>query len=427
MHKVVLRDHRHVAPFNEEARDLRIQNKPLWLHQRDVLGHHTSDEVECTTLTQAPRTGEPTLVYRDNLFFDQDYLDDFLARAQRLGKPCRAAFTADNTTFRTHALPLSTSFTADGDRHLADLWYFPRGVEPEAVCEPIVVDFQTRELGFYRVPTYMASESGELVYQVPRRGLIAIDAWVHIFIADQIYGLFGRGARFEDRLNHDLIYNLRVLGRALLERQQVLRCSELVQIGRNCVIHPSAVISGPTVIGDNVTIGAGAVIDNCTIGDGVNVSQGVELMLSTIGDGVFLPFRSATFLTTLMDHTIIAQNTCLQMCVIGRRTFIGAGNTFTDYNLLPIPLRALAGDGSLQPTGMPVLGGAVGHNCRIGSGLVIYPARTIESDVVLFASPERRVIDKHVRYEDSDHFKTAMSGLHQRLYPRPGERVSESW
>ena len=37
MRKIILRDGRHVHPFNEEARDLRIQNKPLWLHQRDVL------------------------------------------------------------------------------------------------------------------------------------------------------------------------------------------------------------------------------------------------------------------------------------------------------------------------------------------------------------------------------------------------------
>jgi len=35
------------------------------------------------------------------------------------------------------------------------------------------------------------------------------------------------------------------------------------------------------------------------------------------------------------DNSMVAQNTCLQMCVIGRNTFIGAGSTFTDFNLLP--------------------------------------------------------------------------------------------
>ena len=34
-----------IEPFNEPARDLRIQNKPLWLAQRDVLAH-TTREVE---------------------------------------------------------------------------------------------------------------------------------------------------------------------------------------------------------------------------------------------------------------------------------------------------------------------------------------------------------------------------------------------
>ncbi len=58
-----------------------------------------------------------------------------------------------------------------------------------------MIDLQAREIGYYHVPTYMASEQGDLVYQVPLRALIAIDSWVHIFIADMVFGLFARGAR----------------------------------------------------------------------------------------------------------------------------------------------------------------------------------------------------------------------------------------
>ncbi len=54
---------------------------------------------------------------------------------------------------------------------------------------------------------------------------------------------------------------------------------------------------------------------------------------------------------------------------------------------------------------MPALGGCVGHNCRIGSGHIIYPARIIESDVVLFAKPAPNVITKTVTYANSDHHK----------------------
>jgi carbonic anhydrase/acetyltransferase-like protein (isoleucine patch superfamily) len=186
-------------------------------------------------------------------------------------------------------------------------------------------------------------------------------------------------------------------------------------------------VHGPTTIGDNVTIGAGAVIENCVIGDNVNIGQGCQLMLSVVGDGAFLPFRAALFMTTIMDNSMVAQNTCLQMSVIGRNTFIGAGNTFTDYNLLPTALRALGGKDNLNTANRPVLGGCVGHNCRLGSGLIIFPARTIESDVVLVGSNDRKIIDRDVHFEDSDHFKYKYADQHPRLYPRRGENSHIPW
>ncbi len=425
MRKIILRDERHIHPFNEEARDLRVNNKPLWLNQRDVLVKYTTSEIETPSLDFVPQDEVETLMYRDNLFFDERYMDAFITEARKLGGPCRAAFSPDNKTFTQHALPLSTSFTKDGNLYLGELWYFPNGVKPNP--QPVVVDFQTREIGYYRIPTYMSSDKGELIYQVPQRGLLAIDSWVHIFIADMVYGLFGRGARFEDRLNRDFVYNLKVLWHALLEQRQILECSELVKIGKHCTVDPSAIIHGPTTIGDHCNIGPGVVIENCTIGDNVTISQGCQLMLSTVGDGSFLPFRASLFETTLMENAIVAQNTCLQLCVVGRRTFIGAGSTFTDYNLLPAPIRALNADGELREASAPVLGGCVGHNCRLGSGLIIYPARTIESDVIIFASKDRRVIDKNVAYEDSDHHNTRAAHLHKRLYPRKGEKQLDTW
>ncbi|PWH15994.1 MAG: hypothetical protein DDG60_04735 [Anaerolineae bacterium] len=288
---------------------------------------------------------------------------------------------------------------------------------------------QSKEVGYYHVPTYMADQRGDLVYQVPRRAMMAIDCWTHVFIADTVFGLFARGLRFETRLNNDLAFKLKILATALYEGKQLLECSALVKIGKNCVIDPTAIIHGPTTIGDGVTINAGAVIENCTIGDNVNISQGCQLMLSVIGNNVFLPFRASLFMTTIMDNSMVAQNTCLQMCVVGRNTFIGAGSTFTDYNLIPSPIKALDGHNELKPSNRPVLGGAVGHNCRIGAGMIVFPARTIESDVVLAASKERRIIDRDVKYEDSDHHKMRNASAHVRLYPRDEkeEDLLESW
>ena len=425
MLKVILQTPRHIPPFNEPARDLRIQNKPLWLNQRDLLAPYVTREIELAPGAHLPVLHEPMIVYRDNLFFDIGYITEFMRQARKLNRAVRAAFSLNDAAFREHALPLSISYTPAGNLYYADLWYYPQG--PQADVEPLVISMQAREIGYYHVPTYMASESGDLCYQVPLRAMLAIDCWTHIFIADGVFGLFARGARFEDRLNKDFGFKLRVLSKAIYEGKQLLECSELVKIGKNCVIDPSAVIHGPTTIGDNVTINAGAVIENCIIGSNVNVSQDCQLMLSVVGDGTFLPFRASLFMTTIIENGMIAQNTCLQMCVIGRNTFIGAGNTFTDYNLISAPIRALDGSDKLADANRPVLGGCVGHNCRIGAGMVIFPARTIESDVVLFGSKDRRVIDRDIRYEDSDHHKLKDATKHLRRYPRRGESDLTSW
>ncbi|MBW6472068.1 MAG: hypothetical protein K0B14_02990, partial [Anaerolineaceae bacterium] len=413
---IVLRSDRQVLPFNEPARDLRILNKPLWLVQRDALAPYTNQEIDVSPGEKIPIDNKSCIVFRDNLFFDETFIQSFIELAKKKNCAVRAAFTIEDAAFREHCLPLSSSYEKVDDLYFADLWYYPKG--PVEGVEPLVMDLQSQEIGYYHVPTYMAFNQGDLVYQVPLQSLIAIDSWVHVFIADAIFGLFARGARFEMRLKNDPKFMLSVLFTSMYEGKQLLTCSKLVTVGKNCSIDPSAVIHGPSTIGDNVTIGAGVVIENCMIGNNVNISQGCNLMLSVIGDGTFLPFRASLFMTTLMDNSMVAQNTCLQMSVIGRNSFVGAGTTFTDFNLLPVELRARGANGELVRANRPVLGGCVGHNCRIGSGLVIYPARTIESDVILISSNDRRVIDHDVTYEESDHHKLKQSDLHRQFYPR---------
>lgn len=419
MKKIIIRDQTLIAPFNEPARHLRIMNKPLWLYQRDVLSLYCKEELECasfeeiTTLPSHILSGE-LLVYRDNLFFDEPLFEAFITAARQSGKPAQIAFAKDDAAIVVHALPLQDGITLKNDLYVAELFYYPEGtdfgnVEPQ----PVIIDTQPREMGYYRVPTYMANEQGELGFSVPLRAFLSIENWVHIFMANCPFGVFAHGARIENSLD-DFPTMVKVLWRSLLERKQFLSSSALVIVGKNTQIDPAAVIQGPTIIGDNVTIGPGVVINASVIGDNVNIMQGVQLMLSVVGDGSYLGFRAALFLSTLMESCMVAQNTCLQLSVVGRNTFIGAGNTFTDVNIVAKALRVFH-NGKLEEVGMPVIGGCVGHNCRIGSGHVIFPARSIESDVVLFAKQGRSVINKNITFADSDHHNYPGSG-HIPLY-----------
>lgn len=411
---------------------MRVMNKPLWLYQRDVLSSYCKEELECESFEQVlsfPReilSGE-LLIYRDNLFFDDALFEAFITAARQSGQAAQIAFSPHDAAIVSHALLLQDGIRRIDNVYVADLFYYPDGTALEtAQPRPIVVDTQSREMGYYHIPTYMATEQGDLGFNVPLRAFLSIENWVHIFMANCPFGIFAHGARVEKSLD-DFSMMLKVLWRSLIERKQFLSSSALVLVGQNAQIDPAAIIQGPTIIGNNVTIGPGAVINASVIGNNVNVMQGVQLMLSVVGDGSYLPFRSALFMTTLMENCMVAQNTCLQMCVVGRDTFIGAGNTFTDFNLMAKPIKVFHKNKFVE-VDMPVLGGCVGHNCRIGSGHIIFPARTIDSDVVLFAREGRTVIDKNIRYEDSDHH-TYPGSEHVPKYhnnPQPGHVNRES-
>ena len=141
--------------------------------------------------------------------------------------------------------------------------------------------------------------------------------------------------------------------------------------------------------------------------------------MSVIGDGSYLSFRAAVTFTVLMERCTVAQNACLQLCVIGRNSFIGAGNTFTDFNLLPKPIMT-EHCGKLVSTGRRAMGSCVGHNCRIGAGFVIYPGRMIESDTILSVRDDHSVLSRNVDFSQSHHHWLKGGELHQPQYPHPG-------
>lgn len=418
MRRVVLRAQEPIPPFNEPARELRILNKPLWLLQRDLLARHCAGEFEVDSLAELPHLGGELLVHKDNLFFNAALVDDFVAQARARGRPAQIAFAQDDAAITAHALYLQEGIRLQGNVYVADMFYFPDGVADNP--EPVVVDTRPREMGYYHIPSYMAANAGDLIYQIPWRPFLSIESWLHLWVANVPFGVFCWGRIREQEVEDSWRWKLRVMFRSLVERKHFYSCSEMVKIGKNCSIDPTAVIQGPTVIGNNVNIGAGVVITNSLIGNNVTVMQGSQVMLSVVSDYCYLPFRAALFMTAFMENTMVAQNTCLQLCVVGKNTFIGANNVFTDFNLEGKPIR-IWHRGQLQPTGMPVLGGCVGHNVKIGSGFVIYPARSIESGCVLPVPEDTNVLTHNLSCEESQ--RRDWRRRHRPL--APGEMAAE--
>lgn len=428
MKRVIVRDTTPIPPFGEPARELRILNKPLWLIQRDLLARHCKGYLEIDALSEVPtNSDEELLVYRDNLYFNADLIDTFVAMARATGHACQIGFSQQDRAITTHALPLQEGIRlqpaarpGEESVYAADVYYYPAGSRQPA--QVLVIDSQAYEMGYYHVPHYMAPNQGELVFQIPNRVFLSIENWVHVYLANTPLGVFNWARQNDEQMQRARLRNmlhwtkedrqalrpkLELVLSALMERinpfeerwrNHFLACKKLVKIGKNCSIDPTAIIHGPTVIGDNVYIGPGTVITNSLIGNNANIMQGCQVMLSVISDRCFLAFNAAVFMSSLMENSMLAQNTTLQLCAVGRNTFIGANNVFTDFHLLGGHQDNIQTyhRGQLEDVGMPVLGSAVGHHCKIGSGFVVYPGRMIGSNTVLILDNRTNLINKNV-------------------------------
>lgn len=455
MKRIIIRDYTPIPPFGEPARELRILNKPLWLRQRDLLTRYSKDlALEVDSFEEAQKTpmwdtNEELLVYKDNLFFNAELLDTFIAEARASGHPCQIAFSQHDKAITTHAVPLQEGIWLQGDVYIADMYYYPAGNRHSP--QPLVIDTRSYEMGYYHIPSYMVPK-GDLVYQIPERSFLSIENWVHIFLANTPLGVFSYARQTDEIMGRGRLGNilnwkredwtalkpkLELVFTAFLERMNPLEqpwrnhflaCKKLVKIGKNCSIDPTAIIHGPTEIGDNVYIGPGAVITNSIIGNNVNVMQGAQVMLSVISDRCFLPFNSAVFMSSMMENSMIAQNTCLQLGVVGRNTFMGANSVFTDFNLDRRAIKTVHRQ-QLQDVGLAVIGSAIGHNCKIGSGFLMFPGRMIGSNTTIYYSQKNPLYRKCVNVPDipqeynvpaSDVRADDDDGVERAVYEWPG-------
>ncbi len=124
-----------------------------------------------------------------------------------------------------------------------------------------------------------------------------------------------------------------------------------VWIGEGAEVHPSAVVRGPAIIGDNCRVGAGAEIGAHTV-LGSNVRIGENTVLER---------------TVIHDNTYLAGGVTARGAVIARSCDIRLGAHLEDGVVL--------GDGC-----------RVGRHAVIGAGVKVYPNKTIEQGAVVNSS-----------------------------------------
>jgi acetyltransferase-like isoleucine patch superfamily enzyme len=336
-----------------------------------------------------------TVVIADHCFVSDKALGDFLGAAFDSGADaCRLALA--RTPSVDFTLPLSSAatepFDVDGpgskpqtrgryeaaatDRVAYDCFFVRKTTAQPASAllaslresaRRIVV--AKRELGIpLRLPTL--GDGAQNTQLIPITSTLAahVEHWVHILWLNQA----AFGVRWLELARARTGWALwRLLTAAPWSFAAITH--RFVARGKNCRIHPTAWIEA-SILGDNVTIGAGASVRNSILGDGVTVGDHATVLSSTLGNNVSVTPRTFVVWSAAYPDAILS-NYKLQVSVIGRGASLSTWAGFIDAKLQGSV--AVMHDGTLRSTGRSFLGSCLGHGAHVGAKVLLLPGRAI--------------------------------------------------
>jgi hypothetical protein len=149
--------------------------------------------------------------------------------------------------------------------------------------------------------------------------------------------------------------------------------------GKGCEIHPTAVIEG-CVLGDNVSVGAHAVLRLAHIGSGTIIEDQASVTQSVIGENNFIANKNHVSYSLTYPEVFLIHGP-YQFAVFGCEASVFATiscDVRIDRKNIVMP----TADGLID-SGQPLLGVAYGHRCKVAAGSIIAPGRIVPNDLVI--------------------------------------------
>jgi NDP-sugar pyrophosphorylase family protein len=146
-----------------------------------------------------------------------------------------------------------------------------------------------------------------------------------------------------------------------------------IHIARGCRIEPGAVIVGPAILGENVTVRTGAYVrENIIVGAGCMVGAHSELK-----GAILLPGAKAPHQNYVGDT------------ILGRDVNLGAGTICSNVKNIGREVTFRAG-GELIHTGLRKLGAILGDGCKTGCNTVLNPGVLMGPESVTYPNATLR-------------------------------------
>ncbi len=145
-----------------------------------------------------------------------------------------------------------------------------------------------------------------------------------------------------------------------LDKDKYICLSENVWAAKSASVAPSALICGPTIIGENAEIRHCAYIrGNVLIGDGAVVGNSCELKNAVISDGVQVP-----------HYNYVGDS------ILGYKSHMGAGAVASNFRLDKKTINVGRGEEKIS-TGLRKMGVILGDYSEVGCNSVLYPGTVI--------------------------------------------------
>ena len=362
-----------IAPFEEPASTLPVLTEPLAEIQRLVLEACGLQLLDPDATAPAD---EPWLWLGSRCWFTPRLLERFLAAAGADPRQPGGGLPGDFQGARlriVHALfqSLTEPLQLLPRPGVHELALVPAGGAPPPTDLPLLsLDLDLRSLDTPFL--HPALPSGRLCKMVEGDEMILqIDHWSHLqqvnVLAMAAFGSQQRRQFLESAWPARLWQGLRLLLRAR-SANPFRVAAALSHLDPDCVVHPTATVEA-SVLGRGVTIGPFAVVRGSLLGDGVRVDEHASINGSVLCKGAQVCAGATVNLCLLMEGALVSRCGGLQASVFGRHSFLAQHAIVMDRSFSE-EIKVLQ-DGRRQSCGRHFLGVALGHEARIGAGVVL--------------------------------------------------------
>ena len=229
---------------------------------------------------------------------------------------------------------------------------------------------------------------------VSENGVLQIDHWVHILLVNRLAmsAVVHRERRRFDELN-PLVKIWKMLGiwlRSGFSLRQGALMEALTSRGKNCRVHPTAILEG-CVLGDDVTVGPYAVVRGSVLRSGVTIDEHAVVNGCVLAEGARVDRRGMINLCVLYPGAHVSNGWGLQFSVFGRDAFTALSAMIYDLSFKD-PIKVVK-DGQRVSTGLYFLGAAIGHRAILGGRTVLGYGAEVPNDATL-VGPAHEVLRK---------------------------------